>query len=496
MASVCDQREAAPYLDAVVAYARRRPVRFHVPGHRGGAAADAGTVAALGIGALECDVPLDVAGVSLGADSPLAAAEALAAEAHGAARTWFLTNGATQGNHAVCLALTYDDAPVVVQRNVHASVLDGLVLSGAAPSWVRPAFDAEHDIHHVVSPRALAGALHAQPAARAAMIVSPTYFGAVADVAGLAAAAHAAGASLVVDQSWGAHFGFAAEVPACALAHGADVVITSTHKLGGSLTQSAMLHLGRHARADEQELDRWVRLTRSTSPSGLLMLSLDGARRQLSLDGAQLLREAADIAAGVRAAVAELPGCRIVGHGTDVEGVAAWDPLRVIVNVSGTGRSGHEVAALLVERHDIHLELATPTCVLALIGMRTSRFDARALVAALAELGVAPAPERAGVVSPAALPALPAPEMAMTPRAAFRAPARSVPVAEAAGEVAAEVLAPYPPGIPVVVPGERLTPAALGYLVAARARRARVHGAGDPELRTVRCVAVGPGRAA
>src|SRR5215210_1018835 len=257
----------APYLDAVWGYALRGSTRFHVPGHKGGAGADPGLRYALGATALMFDVPADIHGNDLGpAPTPYQRAETLAAEAHGAARSWFLTNGASQGNHALTLAMARLGAPVVVQRNSHASVVDGLVLSGGIPTFVAPEYEDELGMAHGVTPAALEEALAAAPGARAAFIVSPTYYGMAADVAGCAEVCHAAGAALVIDQAWGPHFGFHPDLPPSALALGADAVLTSTHKIVGSLTQSAMLHLGTGERVDGGALARAVRLVRSTSP--------------------------------------------------------------------------------------------------------------------------------------------------------------------------------------------------------------------------------------
>src|SRR5829696_100432 len=203
------EQPTAPYLDAVVGYAFRGPARYHVPGHKGGPGADPGVRKAIGADGLAADVPQDIHGIDLG-PSPTAyeRAELLAAEAFGAARTFFLTNGATQGNHALCLALAPLGTRIVAQRNSHASIVDGLVLSGGLPSFVAPEYDEERGITHCVTPAALAAALAAAPDARAAFIVSPTYYGMAADVAGCTAVAHRAGVPLVVDQAWGPHFGF------------------------------------------------------------------------------------------------------------------------------------------------------------------------------------------------------------------------------------------------------------------------------------------------
>ena len=280
------EQPTAPYLDAVTAYGFRGSTRFHVPGHKGGQGADPGLLTALGERALLLDVPQDIEGIDVGpTPTPYEQAERLAAEAYGAGRTWFLTNGATQGNHALCLALAGPGESVVIQRNSHASIIDGLVLSGGHPRYLAPEYHSELGMALGVTPEALAQALERAPGARAAFIVSPTYYGMAADIAACADVAHAAGVALVVDCAWGAHFGFHPRLPESPLALGADAVLSSTHKIVGSLTQSAMVHVARDGRVDPDAVARAVRLVRSTSPSALLFASLDAARRQLAVHG-------------------------------------------------------------------------------------------------------------------------------------------------------------------------------------------------------------------
>ena len=193
---------------------------------------------------------------------------------------------------AACLAIAQRGERVVVQRTVHGSTIDGMVLAGLRPTFVAPEIDAELGVAHCVLPSALDAALAATPGAAAAIVVSPTYFGAVADVRGLARVAHAHGVPLVVDEAWGAHLAFSDALPEHALAAGADLVVSSTHKHAGSLTQSAMLHLGAGAHFDEGGIDHALRLVSSTSPSSLLLASLDAARRHAALHGADLLERA------------------------------------------------------------------------------------------------------------------------------------------------------------------------------------------------------------
>ena len=326
---------------------------------------------AIGLDGLAADVPQDIHGIDLGpSPTPYERAELLAAEAFGAARTFFLTNGATQGNHTLCLALAPLGTRIVAQRNSHASIVDGLVLSGGLPSFVAPEYDEELGITHCVTPAALEAALAAAPDAKAAFIVSPTYYGMAADVAGCAEVAHRAGVPLVVDQSWGPHFGFNDNLPPTALSQDADAMLTSTHKIAGSLTQSAMLHVGHSGRVDAGAVARALRLLRSTSPSSLLLASLDGARRQLALHGEQLLHETLEAIEVARAKLKTIPGIALVDSAlVGRMGVAGYDPLRIVLDVRGTGRTGYEIADELRRSYDVHVELPMQATVVFVVGL-------------------------------------------------------------------------------------------------------------------------------
>jgi arginine decarboxylase len=476
----------APYLDAVWGYAFRGSTRFHVPGHKGGAGADPGLRSALGETALMVDVPADIHGIDLGpAPTPYQRAEALAAEAHGAARSWFLTNGASQGNHALCLAQAPLGAAVVVQRNSHASVVDGLVLSGGVPTYVAPEYDHELGMAHGVTPESLEAAIAKAGAPRGVFIVSPTYYGMAADVAACAAVCHAADVPLIVDQAWGPHFGFHPDLPHSALQLGADAVLTSTHKIVGSLTQSAMLHVAPGGRVDPDKLARMVRLTRSTSPSALLMSSLDAARRQLAVHGETLLERTMAAGDEARAVIDRVPGVRVIGDEfVGLPGVAGWDPMRIVIDVRATGCTGYEVAAALREGFDIHVELATNATMVLILGLGQrpedlERFahDFGVVVERIARPGETAALVRAaGALEN---------EVVVPPREAFLGESVAVPVQDAIGRVSAESIAGYPPGIPALLPGERITTELVDYLRELKDSGARLHGASDPRFRTI-----------
>jgi lysine decarboxylase len=486
-----DQRET-PYLDALCAYARRSPARLHVPGHKGGLGADQGLIEALGEPALAMDIPALTHGIDVGSDpTPFERAQRMAAEAWGARRAWFLVNGASQGNISAGLALAHAGDQVVVQRNAHSSTIDALVLSGMRPTFAAPEIDPELGIAHCLTEDTLALALAQTPRAVGAWVVSPTYFGAAADIRGLAKVAHAHGVPLVVDEAWGAHMAFHEALPEHALAAGADLVISSTHKIVGSLTQSAMLHLGGGAGSliGEDVVDRAVTLTESTSPNALLYGSLDAARRQAAVHGRELLERTMAALARAREQIQAIDGLdvldeRLAGR----PGVHAYDPLRLAVDIRGVAANGYELAPLLREIGDINLELYAQNVVVAVFGMEERGLpEAERLVSALRtaveRVGLDPGGTAASFAAPP-----PWGELAMTPREAYLGAQEVVAADDAVGRIAAESLATYPPGIPNVLPGERLTAETLAYVRRTLELGGSVRGASDRQLRTVRVV--------
>jgi lysine decarboxylase len=488
------EQDATPYLDALVAYADRDPGRFHVPGHKGGGGADSGLSAAFGEAVLRLDVPAGIEGIDVGPDpleTPFQQAQRLAADAWGARRSWFLVNGGSGGNHAICLALAHGGGRVVVQRNAHSSIIDGLVLSGLRPRFVAPELDPDLGIAHCVTPEALAAGLDAEPEAVAAMVTSPTYFGAVADVGALADAAHGQGVPLVVDEAWGSHLRFSLELPASALECGADLVLSSAHKIVGSITQSAIVHLGESdGRVDEAVVDRAVTLVESTSPNALLTASLDAARRQAAIHGAELLAETVASLRDLREEIRAIPGLEVLDERiVQTASVHAYDPLRLVVDVRGTGATGHRIARLMREDDDINLELFSENVVVAVfgIGEHAGRKGTRlveALRHAIDRLGE----EEAASSEPFAAPP-PWGPTELSPREAFLCEQEVVEFDAAEGRISAESLAAYPPGVPNVLPGERLTRPTLDYIADSVAHGGLVRGASDRSLRTIRVVA-------
>ena len=475
----------APYLEAVQRYAARGPARFHVPGHNGGRAAPARLVGALGR-ALELDVPSCIEGIDLGsAETPLQLAERLAAATWGARRTWFLVNGASEASHALCLALGECDGEIVVQRNAHASTIHGLVLGGLRPLFVMPGIDQELGIAHCVGAGELAKTLDRAPEAIAAFVVSPTYFGAAADVAALAGVCHDRGVALIVDEAWGAHFRFHDGLPEDALAAGADAVISGTHKLVGSLTQSAMLHLGQNGVGvlDEATLSRALGLVRTTSPNSLLLASLDVARARVDAHGQELVAQALEAMRALKQQIGRACGLRVLGEEcVGDHGIAAFDALRLAIDIGATGVEGHVVAADLLRLADVNLELVTSRILIAHVGLGQPPAEAsQRLVDGLQVVANA---ATAAAPSPPATPSCFG-EPVMSPRAAFFAAHETVALDDAAGRICADSIAVYPPGIANVLPGEQLTPRLVSYLLEMRSRGYPLRGTWDEQAGTV-----------
>ena len=449
-----DQSQA-PYADALRAYGEGDWLRLHVPGH-GGDASGPGSIAEwFGDRVAQLDVPPLIEGVDVGPEpTPLTDAQVLAAQAWGAARTWFLTNGASQANHiAVMVARQLGDT-LVVQRSVHSSVVDALVMSGLKASFVQPSVDELLGIAHGVSADSLRAQLERTPHAAAAHVVSPSYFGAVSDIAGLAKVAHDFGVPLIVDEAWGAHFGFHPDLPPNALSQGADLVGSSTHKLGGSLTQSAMLHLGEGPLRDvlESMVVRGLHTVQSTSASGILLASLDLTRRNLATRP-ERIAESIAVADQVRGEIRARGRFKVASDDfarfPDVIGI---DPLRVAIDTRAGGISGHDARARLISDHRIYIEAATGSAIVAVIGAGSTP-DPDRFIAALHALPESEADRstRSGIRTPAPG------ESRLTTREAFFSPVEVVPARQAVGRVSADTLAAYPPGIPNVLPGEVIT---------------------------------------
>ena len=481
-----------PLLDAVLEYRRQGVVRFHMPGHRGGPGADPRIGQVLGREVFA----MDVTGV-LGLDDlhqprgVIAEAQQLAAEAFGADRSFFLVNGTSVGVQAMILAACEPGDKLIVARNVHKSIIGGLVLSGVVPVYVAPEIDPHFGIALGVTPQAIQEALDLHPDARGVLLVSPTYHGIAGDLAEIARVVHERGKVLLVDEAHGPHFAFHEDMPVPALDCGADICAQGVHKILSGLTQASILHV-RGDRIDVGRLQAVLRLLQSTSASYLLMSSIDVARMQMATSGRELIQHAIELADLLRRRIRGIPGLDTFGaEWCGRPGVFQMDPTKVTVRVRGLGLTGAHVERWLREFGPIQAEMSDLFCVLFIVGFANRPDEVERLADALAYLADhvdehrPPEAERLLTAAEAVVARHQQPPVEVSPREAFFARHRSVPLERAVGCIAGEVVTCYPPGIPILCPGERVTEAVVEHLLLVRQAGMAVSGPRDPRLETL-----------
>jgi arginine decarboxylase len=486
-----DQR-ATPYVDAVLRYRAAGLTSFHTPGHKGGKGAPGLLRELLGDACLQVETAM-AGGVEDTRESThlIRLAEDYAAEAWGSDRTWFLVNGSTSGIHALILTLCGPGDEVIVPRNAHKSLLAGLIFSGAWPIYLEPAVDPLWGIPLTIGAGDAERTLAEHPAAKAIFVTSPTYNGLGSDLAAVATAAHAAGVPFVTDQAWGPHLRFCPELPVDAMTAGADAAVVSTHKLISGITQTSVL-MARAERINLARLDSMVAMTQSTSPQVLMYASIDAARQQMATQGAELWRGAIAEAQWARARIDSLPGMRCLGEqALAPHGVASFDPTRLTISAFDLGVSGYELETALRDDYHIAVEAADPLNVVLNVTYGDSHADLEKLASALHDLaarraaGPAASASRAGRLarSPGFT------RQVLSPREAFFAPSEALPLAQCRARVSAEMVTPYPPGIPVLGPGEEISDEIVAYLQEGARIGLKVHGPEDRTLGTLRVVA-------
>jgi arginine decarboxylase len=478
-------QEAAPLLDAVARMLNRERTPFSLPGHKQGRGADPRMLAVLGERVFRCDVALDGAiDDRTGSHGYDAQAEELAAAAMGADHVLLSTNGSSLSLQVAIMTVAAPGETIIMARNLHKSNLHALVLGGANPAFVEPLFDEDWSISHSVTPDALERAFHEHPDARAAVVVSPTFYGVVADIASLSAVCHKHGVPLITDDAWGAHFLFHPELPEAAMASGTDITVSSLHKAGAGLMQGSVIAV-KGPRVDVVRLKHTLSLMESSSTSMLILAALDGARRHLAVDGETTLGKALALAHDARRRITAIPGLRVMGEElAGAPGVFDLDPTKILVDVSDLGISGYTASDWLLERHSLACELADHRHLLVIVTLGDDEETISRLQSALTDLAQSAAalPQRSVPIPPSGSLST---RLGMPPREAFFSTRRAVPLSEAVGKVSAEPVVPYPPGIPAIIPGEIWTTEIAEYLQAGVEMGMHLTDVADPKLATV-----------
>ncbi|MGY1601900.1 aminotransferase class I/II-fold pyridoxal phosphate-dependent enzyme [Geodermatophilus sp. SYSU D00815] len=479
-----------PVLEALQEFRRRGDVVYGPPGHKQGRGADPRVVEILGE-ALFADDVLSLNGLDDRRQSQgvVSQAQDLMADAVHADHAFFSTCGSSLSVKTAIMSVAGPGERLMISRNAHKSVISGLIISGVQPVWVHPKFDPDRNLAHPPEPDDVRRTLEANPDVKGMLLITPTDWGTCADIAGTAEVVHARDLPLIVDEAWGAHLPFHPDLPAWGMDAGADLVVTSVHKMGGAVEQSSVFHL-KGDRIDPDVLKAREDLLGTTSSSALVYLTLDGWRRQMVEHGEELLGVALERARRLRAAIHELPGVDLVDREVVRPGGAFdLDPLVMTMDVRGLGITGYQAGDWLRAHRHVDIGSADACRISARLTHADDDETERLLIASLRALvedaGSIERPPAVDLPEPRALEL----ESVMSPRAAFFAPVEQVPVAEAAGRVVAEMVSPYPPGVPVLAPGERITLEVLDYLTTGIEAGMLVPDAADPSLKSLRVVA-------
>lgn len=481
------EQSKMPLLEALIEFGKKKPAYFRIPAHRFdrgvGELLNSVPPAALDLSEAEgLDDLHDASGVIL-------EAQKLAAQVWGSAEAWFLVNGTTCGNEAMVLSAAVEGEKIIIPRNAHKSVLMGMILSGAEPVYINPEYCEDWNMWGAVTPEAVEEAFERAPDAKAVFLVCPTYYGVLSDLKGIAGVCHAHGAALLVDEAHGSHLYFDPAFPPGALMQGADLVAQSIHKTGGSFTQSSLLHRNSE-RISSHTIQASLHMVQSTSPSYLLMASLDSARHELAVHGREHMKRQAELSMLARKLLAEIPGIRVLSMDEeDSRRIWRLDPSRLVFSARELGISGYRLHELLYERDGVSCELSDEENVVAVITWANTEEEILRLSRALWKISETYAvlssrkDEGKGRVSGDS--SLPLPEVAVNPRRAYFSPKRSIPLALAEGKIAGEMVVPYPPGIPILQPGERISAEILAILFRKKADGCAFHGPLDEKLETL-----------
>ncbi|CAL8990326.1 unnamed protein product [Prunus brigantina] len=485
------QRESSPPLvTALKASAEQNAATFHFPGHNRGRAAPSSLTQLIGLKPFLHDLPeLPELDNLFSPRGPILDAQQQAASLFGSLETWFLVGGTTCGIQAAIMATCSPGEILILPRNSHISAISAMVLSGAVPKYIIPDYNFDWDIAGGVTPSQAKTAIKEvekegqKPAA--VLVTSPTYHGICSDLSEITQLCHSHGIPVIVDEAHGAHLGFHPQMPNSAMHQGADLAVQSTHKVLCSLTQSSMLHMS-GSLVDREKISRCLQTLQSTSPSYLLLASLDAARAQISENPETIFGKALQLAIETKSMIRKISGISVL-DAQSFPNFPAIDPLRLTIGFQQLGLSGYEADEILYEDHEIICELVETQSITFAMNLGTCREHVQRLVSGIKHLAAAsasaPAAKRKIEGGNSALFA--DIETSLIPRDAFFSGKRRVSIENSLGEVCGELICPYPPGIPVMVPGETITKEALDYLLDVRSKGAVISGASDPQLSSI-----------
>lgn len=470
----------APIVEALQNLQKQRIVPFDVPGHKRGKG-NPELAALLGEKCVAMDVnsmkPVDSL---VHPTSVIREAEELAAQAFCASAAFFMVSGTTSAVQAMILSTVRQGEKIILPRNVHRSMINALVLCGAVPVYVSPQVNKRLGIALGMSVNDVADAIRKNPDAKAVVVNNPTYYGICSNLPEIVRMAHAAGMKVLADEAHGTHFSFGEEMPVSAIRAGADMASVSMHKSGGSLTQSSFLLCG--PKVNPNHVRQIINLTQTTSGSYLLMSSLDISRKKLAISGVEIFKKVTEMARYARDEINRIGDFYAYGRELiNGDSIYDFDETKLAVHTLDVGLAGIEVFDLLRDEYDIQIEFGDIGNILAYLSVGDRFQDIERLVGALAEIRRRYKKDRSGLMDHEYI----SPQVVLTPKDAFYSDKTVLPLENSAGRIAAEYVMSYPPGIPIVAPGERITKEIIGYISYAREKGCFLTGTQDPEVEQI-----------
>jgi arginine decarboxylase len=481
------RQNKTPLIDVLNTLKKQPDVPFYVPGHKRGQGISQSLISLLGETVFQVDLPeLPELGNLFASDQAIKEAQILAAEAFGAEQTFFLVNGSTCGIIAAIVATCRPGDKIIVPRNAHQSVITGLIISGAVPIFLNPEYDPTWDLALSITSNALENALKQHNDVKAVLLVYPTYHGVCGNIKVIAEITHRYNIPLLVDEAHGGHFTFHEALPPSALSVGADLTVQSTHKVLGAMTQASMLHL-QGKRIDPQRISQALQLVHSTSPSYLLLASLDGARQQMAIEGEALLNQTIKLSQIGRNQISKIEGLSVLELEKKSPGFEYLDVTRLTVNVASLGISGLEVDEILRQKLGVTAELPMLSHLAFVISIGNRENDIKKLIKAFKDINhYLPSPLHTITPSPNYL-ITPSP-LQISPRDAFFAAKEILKIEDSIGKISGELICPYPPGIPILMPGEIITHEAVQYLLKIQQLGGMITGCTDQSLNSIQGV--------
>lgn len=486
------KHESAPIFTNCLEFIKNHPTLFCCPGHKGGRTFDplfAKSMSEIDLSNLKHTDTLHCPTGSI------LQAEILLADAYGVDRSYILVGGSTTGNVASVMSVAKPNRELLVQRNSHKSIVAGIIHSGAIPVWLNAEWNEENGIFLNLSASTVKNALHNHPDCLALYLLNPTYYGSVPDIRTLVDLCHSQDKLIIADEAHGPHFHFCDQLPLAAEDAGADMIVQSTHKILSALSQGSVLHLNK-SRVEEKFVRKVLQLVQTTSPSFIIMASIDLARKQMVLEGSSRFTQIVHLARETREKIREMPGLSLLEKPLNHEmgsGFYDLDETKIVINTKELGISGYDLLKLLNEDYNIQPEIAGPTYVLCIVSVGSIQEDCDRLVEACNNIVRTVKPksskyiEKITKIAEQGRALTTSFSIYMTPRDAFYANSINLDVKKCVGRVCAEVVTPYPPGIPVLMPGELITQEIIEFLLEIKALGNPISST-DPLVNTLQVV--------